>query len=217
MKALLCILTVFLLTLLTTSKKELDIQEDFTAEIEYRLENKEGIWKKRGVINFLQKNNNKNYKSGATVINEPLSSKEIDGIKKECEASGLYLLRVKINNKYFYSAVNPCLLEKNQFKDKFVINYFSSIKNDQIISINYDIDLLNGLSDDNRKKNFVSLVDFVNSSSSVGPIFPEEKEEDKKQAQAEPSFLQKYWWVILIILIISSLKAPADEGQAAAS
>lgn len=216
MKSLLSTLLLLLLTILTTCKKELDIPDNFTADVEYRLENIDANWKKRGAINFFEKSNTKNNKSNASVVNEPLSTKEIERIKKECEASGLYLIRVKTGNKYFYSGVDSCLLLKNQFKDKFVINYFSSIKNDQIVSINYDIDI-NGQLNDNVKKNFVSLVDTVNTYSSMGPIFPEDKEEDKKQTPAEPGFLQKYWWVILIILIISSLKAPAEEGQAAAS
>jgi hypothetical protein len=215
MKLISSIIILFSLTFLTNSRKEIDVQEDFTAEIEYRLENQEGTWKKRGVINFLQKNNNKNYKSSAAVINEPLTSKAIEEIKKECQLSGLYFIRVKTNNKFFYSAVNSCLLEKNKFKDRFVINYYSAIKNDQIISINYDIDVINGQLSEEKRKNFSSYVDFVNTVNSNGPIFPEEKEEDKKQVQAESSFLQKYWWIILIILIISSLKAPAEEGQAA--
>ena len=86
-----------------------------------------------------------------------------------------------------------------------------SIKSDQIISINYDVDIINTQGNE-KKKNFSSSVDFVNSIPSIGPNFPEEREEDKKQPQTEPSFLQKYWWVILIILLLSSLKAPAEEG-----
>jgi len=76
--------------------------------------------------------------------------------------------------------------------------------------------LINGQGDVNKIKNFSTSVDFVTTVLSTGPNFPEEKEEEKsKQPEAEPSFLQKYWWIILIVLLVSSLKAPAEEGQAA--
>ncbi len=215
MKNILLHIILGFLFVIINSKSEIDIQEDFTVEIEYRLENSRPTWKKRGVMNFLQNNNNKNYKSSINVVNEPLSSKEIEEIKNECSLSGLYILRIKTNNKTFYSSINSCLLEKNKFMDRFVVNFFNTLKNDQIISINYDIDVLNRHLDEKRIKNFSTSVDFVNTVSSLGPNFPEEKEEDKKQTQGEPSFLQKYWWVILIVLLVSSLKAPAEEGQAA--
>ncbi len=216
MKIIFISLLLFIFTLIVKSKKEIEVQEDFTAEIEYRLENRDDSWKKRGHINFLQKNNNKNYKSNVYVVNDAINSKELEQIKNECEESGLYLVRVKTNSKTFYSSVNSCLLVKNNFRDRFVINYFGSIKNDQIISINYDIDLINGQGEVTKTKNYSTSVDFVTTVASSGPNFPEEKEEDKtKQPEAEPSFLQKYWWIILIVLLVSSLKAPAEEGQAA--
>jgi len=215
MKIFFISLIILSLNIFIQSKKDIEILEDFTAEIEYRLENSDSAWIKRGVINFLQKGNNKHHKSSVSVNNEPLTAEERGAIKTECLASGLYLIRVKTNNKTFYSSVNSCVLEKNSFRDRFIINYFGSIKSDQIISINYDVDVINTQGVE-KKKNFSSSVDFVNSIPSIGPNFPEEREEDKKQPQAEPSFLQKYWWVILIILLLSSLKAPAEEGAQSA-
>jgi hypothetical protein len=93
------------------TKKDIDIIEDFTGDVDFRLENVNTAWKKRGILVFSSKNN-KNYKSVATINNEPLTQDDIKSIDKECELNGYYMIRVKINGHNYFSSL-PAVYDNN--------------------------------------------------------------------------------------------------------
>jgi len=203
--------------------KEIEIKEDFIAEVDYRLETSNIKWRKRGVINFVQKNNNKNYKSSINVLNEQLTNEQIEEIKSECKMNnGLYYVRVKVNSNFYFAQVDSCELLKNNLYDRFIINQLGPIKKDNILSISYDVDPFNANRDKTEKKSeFISTAEVVNSLPSAGPTFPEEKEIQGKNGQPpaeQQSFLQKYWWVIMIVMFMMLIKGPTgEEGGSSAS
>jgi hypothetical protein len=90
-----------------STKKELDIVEDFTAEVEFRLEKLSTTWKKRGVLSFSSKHNKK---SGATINNEPLTQDDIKNIEKECELKGNYIVRVKAGGHSYFSTLAAVII-----------------------------------------------------------------------------------------------------------
>jgi hypothetical protein len=214
MKFLFVIISL-VLCVINSQKKEIDIKEDFTADVDYRLEKSGSTWKKRGNLNFVQRNNNKNYKPSVNFVNEQFSNEQIEEIKSECKnGNGLYFLRIKTGNNLFFSSVKSCDLLKNNLHDRFIINSFGQIRSDSILSINYDVDnkyLLERLNDE--KLNFFTSVEFVDNIQSVGPVFPEEKEAAKGPAAPEnQSFLSKYWWIILIVVVMMMVRGPEQEG-----
>jgi hypothetical protein len=222
-KISLYIFTLILLSLLVLCKKEVEIKEDFTAEIDYRLEKPNSPWTRRGVMNFLSKSSNKNYKSSVNVVNESLNQSQFDEIKSECEnGNGLLYVRIKFGNNLYFSSAKSCDLLHSQFNDRFVINHLGSIKKDSILSFSYGSDNSYLLKDagERSKSNkpvFYSQVDFVENIQSIGPLFAEEKEPIKPgQAvgQQNESFLSKYWWIILIIFVIMMSKGPGAEEEA---
>lgn len=200
MKIVLILLSLIFLSINVTCKKEIDIQEDFSADIEYRLEQNSSEWRKRGIMNFSQKSNVKNYKSSVYVINEILSEDQHNEFKKECSLNGSYIVRIKIGANYYFSSTKMCDLINNSLKDKFMINSIVPTKSNNIISINYDVDYSN--TKENSNNIFLSTVDFVDTVQSSIPLFPNEKEEAIKQAQAQeqqqPGFLQRYVYLFLI-------------------
>lgn len=216
----LLILTITCLSFITP-KKELDIREDFSFEVDYRLEKTSSAWHKRGTIQFLQKKSHKNHKPGVVVQNENLNAEEI---KSECEnGNGLYYVR--INNKntghLLFSSVKSCELIKNNFHDEFIINYFGPIKADTIISINYDSDNKYMLKDNysnKEKSNYATSVNFVENVQSIGATFPEEKEAIKGakagDVPQEQSFFQKYWWMIMIVVVMVMTRGGGSEEAA---
>jgi hypothetical protein len=99
-------------------KKEVDIPDDFTGEVEYRLDklaynlersNKE--WKKRGVLNFTTRNKSKTNKAIITMTNEPLGRNEQDLIHKECLANGSYIVRIKVGGHHYYSTLDAVIVQ----------------------------------------------------------------------------------------------------------
>lgn len=210
-----CLFLLFGFISLILAKKELDIKEDFTLEIDYRLENTETNWRKRGDIKFLQKSSNKNYKPSVNVINEQLTKDQFDELKTECKnGNGLYYIRVKTQNNFFFNQLSSCELLENNLYDRFIIAHFGPIKNDQIISISYDVDYSKVGSLSSLNANFISTVEFVDNVASSGPLFPEEKEKAQQQQQTEQSFFQKYWWIIMIVMFMMVMKGPAPEEGA---
>ena len=199
-------------------KKEIEIKEDFAAEVDYRLEKLSTAWKKRGVINFLQKNSNKNYKASVGIVNEQFTDEHIEEIKSECKnGNGLYYIRIKTASNLFFSSVKSCDLLRHKLHDKFTVNTIGQIKSDSILSVNYDVDnkyLLDTLSSAGKIA-FRSSVEFVDNITSSGPAFPEEKEIPKNQPVENQSFLSKYWWMIMIVVVMMMVKGPnPDEGAA---
>lgn len=205
---------------LVIGKKEIDIKEDFNVDVEYRLEKSSTTWKKRGVINFLQKNSNKNYKASANVLNEAMTNEQIEEIKSECKnGNGLYYVRVRTQSNVFFSQVNSCDLLRSKFYDRFIINHFGPVRNDQIISVSYDIDTKTLIETQNESSNkgFNTKVEFVENVQSVGPTFPEEKDVKQQQQPEQQSFLSKYWWMIMIVVFLMLPKGQTpDESQASA-
>jgi hypothetical protein len=203
------------------SKKEVEIKEDFTAEIDYRLEKTNSQWTRRGVMNFLSKGSNKNYKSSVNVVNENLNPSHFDEIKSECEnGNGLVYVRIKLGHNLFFSSAKSCDLYHSKFNDRFVINHLGSVKRDSVLSLSYGSDnsYLLGEALKLNKPAFNSQVDFVENIQSIGPLFPEEKEISKPgQAvgQENQSFLSKYWWIILIVFVIMMSKGPGPEEEGA--
>jgi hypothetical protein len=206
-------LTLISIIQLSLSKKELEILEDFSVDIDYRLESSNSDWKKRGVINFIHKSN-KSQKTGATLINEPLTQEMIEEIKSECQHkdNGLYILRFKSEKSVLYSSINSCELQGSQFRDKFMVSHNGQIKSDGLVSINYDTDIRQ---EKKTKSNFVSSIEFIPNIPAPLPIFPEEKEAGKPPVP-EPGFIQKYWWVFLIVILLSSLGGGQQAETAAA-
>jgi len=222
------LLTIFstLLSILYC-KKDIELKEDFIAEIDYRFEKLNSTWRRRGVINFVQKNP-KNGKQNFEILNNELTKEHLEEIKSECKlGNGLYYVRIKSGTNLFFSSLNSCELIKNNFHDKFIINHFGHIKSDSIISINYDTDsryILGSLGNEEKRKRkdeknnssiLKSSLEFVDTVQSIGPIFPEEKPEAKGGPGAEQqSFLSKYWWVIMIVVFMMMTKgAGPEEGQ----
>lgn len=198
-----------------SQKKEIDIKEDFSAEVDYRLEKSGASWKKRGILNFVQKNNNKNYKPSVNFVNEQFSKEQVDDITSECKSgNGLYFVRIKTGSNLFFSSVKSCELLKNNLHDRFIINSFGQIKGDSILSINYDVDNKYVLErSEDEKSNFITSVEFLENIQAIGPVFPEEKEAPKGQAaQENQSFLSKYWWIILIIVVMMMVRGPEQEA-----
>lgn len=94
---------------------------------------------------------------------------------------------------------------RNSYKDRIIINHFGPIKNDQIISINYDISFdYSSQSSKQKNKAYTTAVDYVENIQSLGPMFnTEEKEEVAKQtAEKEQSFFSKYVMIHYIILVV---------------
>lgn len=191
---------------------ELDIEEDFTLNIDYRLEKLEINWTSRGKIIFSQKDS-KNYHPSIRIENE---NKDFDLIKKECELKGNYYIRFSDNLISFYSSINPCELIKSQFHDKIRINTLNPISKNNIISINYDVEFL--FDADSDKKKFTSTFDIVEINRVDGPIFNnDDDEEKKKNAKNNPenqSFFSKYWWIIMIMMFMLMMNGGDEQGEA---
>ena len=190
---------------------DLEIEEDFILNIDYRLEKLESNWNNRGKIIFSQKDK-KNYQPSIKIENE---NKDFDLIQKECELKGNYYIRFSDNSISYYSTINPCDLIKSKYHDKIRINTLSPISKKSIISMNYDTEVLFDIDDSNKKK-FISNYEIVDINRAEGPIFNNEEEEVKKKDGKNPenqSFFSKYWWVIMIMMFMLMMGGGDEEGQ----
>lgn len=207
------VILLFLIIFSFTKTYELDIEEDFTLNIDYRLEKLEINWTSRGKIIFTQKDS-KNYHPSIKIENE---NKDFDLIKKECELKGNYYIRFSDNIISFYSSINPCELIKTQFHDKIRINTLNPISRNSIISLNYDVEFLYDILDSDKKK-FISTFDIVEINKVEGPIFNNEEEEEKKKNMKNnpenQSFFSKYWWIIMIMMFMLMMNGGDEQGEA---
>ena len=153
-------------------KKDIEIKEDFVVQVDYRYENSNTNWSKRGEIIFTQnkkKNNN-------IFVNEN-SKLQVKELKTQCEnGNGTYFLRFKSGGNLFFSSIKACEIVENNFKDRIIINTYGVVKKDTIISINYDREIYDDYVSEDKSEGFTTSVRFVENISSSGPNFPEEKE-----------------------------------------
>lgn len=111
-----------------SKSKELDISEDFSTEVYFRLgihieiflfpQNTKSLfnldkidseWYKRGVIEFISKINSKNNKAAVKITNENTDKSVYGKIRKECELKGTYYVRLSIGTGFLYSSMRAVL------------------------------------------------------------------------------------------------------------
>jgi hypothetical protein len=209
-----------------------DIKDDFDLNIEYRLEKQETSWLKRGQLNFRTKDKD-TYKSTASLIDFNITPQMKKEISKECKLHGNYILQLinpKNNTERYYTSVNACDLVSANYHDKFLINSFTPIENDKIISLRYlaDEDFEDDFSEDddeeivtnkkNKKKNFTKIE--LNQVKKIeGPIFSEEDDgadeatKIKKEEKKPQSFLSRYWYIIAIMMVMMMMNGGGQEPQ----
>eukprot|EP00340_Litonotus_pictus_P003036 CAMPEP_0170517008 /NCGR_PEP_ID=MMETSP0209-20121228/3106_1 /TAXON_ID=665100 ORGANISM="Litonotus pictus, Strain P1" /NCGR_SAMPLE_ID=MMETSP0209 /ASSEMBLY_ACC=CAM_ASM_000301 /LENGTH=146 /DNA_ID=CAMNT_0010802129 /DNA_START=110 /DNA_END=546 /DNA_ORIENTATION=+ len=105
----------------------MEIQEDFSIELEYSTTNFSSTWAKRGTVSFYQKNSHGG-KVASTVLNEDINSRIATEITQECvDTNGFYALRFKLNNQYYYSNIEACSLLESLFNDKLVFSFHDGV------------------------------------------------------------------------------------------
>ena len=214
-----------------------DIKDDFDLNIEYRLEKQETNWLKRGQIIFRTKDK-ETYKSTASLIDFNITPQMKKEITKECKLHGNYILQFlnpkNISQKYYTSA-NPCDLVSSNFHDKLLINVFTPIENNKIISFRYiaDEDFEDDFSEDvddedivrtKKKKKIFTKIELNQVKKVEGPIFSEEDDgidetiKKKKEEEKPKSFLSRYWYVIAIVMLMMMMNGGQEQqpgqGQA---
>ena len=214
-----------------------DIKDDFDLNIEYRLEKQETNWLKRGQIIFRTKDK-ETYKSTASLIDFNITPQMKKEITKECKLHGNYILQFlnpkNISQKYYTSA-NPCDLVSSNFHDKLLINVFTPIENNKIISFRYiaDEDFEDDFSEDDddedivrtkKKKKIFTKIELNQVKKIEGPIFSEEDDgidetiKKKKEEEKPKSFLSRYWYVIAIVMLMMMMNGGQEQqpgqGQA---
>lgn len=184
------------------SKSEIEIAEDFTAIIEHSTTGS-GIWIQRGEAVFTSKSSSKNNKQSYLVRNnESKSFYEI--LKSECNSSGFYLVRIKLNDfTYFSSApavrsiiisINfKCLVLEKQLIDKFIFSFNTIASKNTLEGFTYE---LGGTTAEKKNEDsFISTLSFTKLHKPTTPILQETKKEKapgSPEAQEEPSFFKKY-------------------------
>ena len=214
-----------------------DIKDDFDLNIQYRLEKQETNWLKRGQLNFRTKDKD-TYKSTASLIDFNITPQMKKEISKECKLHGTYILQlINPNNtaQRYYTSVNPCDLVSSNYHDKFLINSFTPIESNKIISFRYladdDFEEDFGIDDDDeeivrnkkKKKKTFTKIELSQVKKVEGPVFSEEddgvdettkvKKEEKKPPQ---SFLGRYWYIIAMVMIMMMMNGgqePQQPGQ----
>ena len=228
---------LFFLILSLINSLLLDIKDDFDLDIQYRLEKQETNWVKRGQLLFRTKDKD-TYKSTASLNDFIITPQMKKEIIKECKLKGNYILQIinpkNITQKY-YTSLNPCDLISANYHDKIIINAFTPIENNKIISLRYiaDEDFEDDFSEEDeddedivrnnnkkKKKSFTKIE--LNQIKKVdGPIFSEEDDGadetiKKKKVEEKPkSFLGKYWYYIAIFMLVMMMSGGGQEAQAA--
>ena len=98
----------------------IDIESDFSLNIEYRLEKQETGWFKRGNLSF-RKTDPSTYKSTVSLIDFNLSTQMKKEIKNECKLKGNYILQFSNSKNYserYYTSINACDLVSSNYHDK---------------------------------------------------------------------------------------------------
>ena len=99
------ILIIFHPYTINSTKREIEITEDFVLPLEHCTEKTSSIWEKRGEIIFSKKGSTRNFKVLAEVNNYELTDSMITNIENECKIKGNYKIRFKCNGFYFYSLI----------------------------------------------------------------------------------------------------------------
>jgi len=215
-----------------------DIKEDFTLNIEYRLEKQETEWFKRGKLTF-KKNDPSTYKSTASLIDFNFSHQMKKEIQKECKLKGKYILQFtndKNITERYYTFINPCDLVSSNYHDKLVLNTNTPIEKGKIKSLNYmaDEDFEDEYDDEEDdeevvkkkkgKKGFTKI-EIAQIRRLEGPMFAEEddgidqmvkKKKEDQQKKPPQSFFGRYWYIIAIvmfILMMNGQEQPPQTGQ----
>ena len=217
-----------------------DIKDDFDLNIEYRLEKQETSWLKRGQLNFRTKDKD-TYKSTASLIDFNITPQMKKEISKECKLHGNYILQLinpKNNTQRYYTSVNPCDLTSSNFHDKLLINAFTPIENNKIISFRYiaDEDFEDDFSEDDfeddeeivrnnkKRKKIFTKIELNQVKKAEGPFFSEDDDgadetiKKKKEEEKPKSFLSRYWYLIAIFMLMMMMNGGQEpqpgQGQA---
>ena len=212
-----------------------DIKDDFDLNIEYRLEKQETNWLKRGKIIFRTKDK-ETYKSTASLIDFSINPQMKKEISKECKLHGNYILQLlnpKNMAQKYYTSVNPCDLVSSNYHDKLLINSFTPIENNKIISFRYiaDEDFEDDFSEDDddeeivrsnkKKKKIFTKIEMNQVKKIEGPIFSEEDDgvdestKPKKVEEQPKSFLSRYWYLIAIFMFMMMMSGGGQDPQQA--
>ena len=215
-----------------------DIKGDFDLNIQYRLEKQETNWIKRGQLNFRTKDKD-TYKSTASLTDFTITSQMKKEISKECKLNGNYILQIinpKNNTQRYYTSVNPCDLVSSNYHDKLLINAFTPIENNKIISFRYiaDEDFEDDFIEDDdedeeivrnkKKKKIFTKIELNQVKKLEGPLFSEDDDgvdetiKKKNEPEKPQSFLSKYWYLIAILMLMMMMNGgqepqPGQQGQ----
>ena len=216
-----------------------DIKDDFDLNIQYRLEKQETNWLKRGQLIFRTKDKD-TYKSTASLNDFSITPQMKKEITKECKLKGNYILQLinpKNNTQRYYTSVNPCDLVSSNFHDKIIINAFTPIENNKIISLRYiaDEDFEDDFSEDDfeddeeivrnnkKKKKMFTKIELNQVKKVEGPLFSEDDDgadetiKKKKEAEQPKSFLSRYWYLIAIFMLMMMMNGGQEpqpgQGQ----
>ena len=215
-----------------------DIKGDFDLNIQYRLEKQETNWIKRGQLNFRTKDKD-TYKSTASLSDFTITPQMKKEISKECKLNGNYILQIinpKNNTQRYYTSVNPCDLVSSNYHDKLLINAFTPIENNKIISFRYiaDEDFEDDFIEDDdedeeivrnkKKKKIFTKIELNQVKKLEGPLFSEDDDgvdetiKKKNEPEKPQSFLSKYWYLIAILMLMMMMNGgqepqPGQQGQ----
>ena len=142
---------------------------------------------KRGQLTFRTKDKD-TYKSTASLNDFLITSQMKKEITKECKLRGNYILQImnpQNKTQRYYTTVNPCDLVSSNYHDKLLINTFTPIESNKIISIRYiaDEDFEYDFSEDdddeeivsNKTKKIIFTKIELNQLKKIdGPIFQED-------------------------------------------
>ena len=209
-----------------------DIKDDFDLNIEYRLEKQETSWQKRGQMIFRTKDK-ETYKSTASLIDFTIDPQMKKLISKECKLHGNYILQLsnpKNKTQRYYTSVNPCDLVSSNYHDKIIINSFTPIENNKIISFRYvsDEDFEDDFTEDeddeeivrsnkNKKKKIFTKIEMNQVKKIEGPIFSgeddgvDESTKPKKVEEQPKSFLSRYWYLIAIFMFMMMMSGGGGQ------
>lgn len=99
----LTLLAIIALICFSTAKREIEISEDFSIQLEHCTEKSSSIWTKRGEISFKKRTSSRGNKVLADVSNSDVDKSFYETLRQECEVNGNYKLRFKLNDLFFYS------------------------------------------------------------------------------------------------------------------
>ena len=193
---------------------------------------------KRGQLTFRTKDKD-TYKSTASLMDFIITPQMKKEISKECKLNGNYILQIinpKNNTQRYYTSVNPCDLVSSNYHDKLLINAFTPIENNKIISFRYiaDEDFEDDFIEDDdedeeivrnkKKKKIFTKIELNQVKKLEGPLFSEDDDgvdetiKKKNEPEKPQSFLSKYWYLIAILMLMMMMNGgqepqPGQQGQ----